>query len=245
MFSYLGGISYENVNDIGVREELQKSLGYCAVHGQQWLGMKDTLGTAIIYRGVLESVLGVLQVRMTPASDASDANDVEPAGGAKGESSLIDRLQSFLGNAGGEHSGTELGRTLARELEPAAPCPACDYTLKLEGSMAGAFAKGLAHREFMDAYRRHEMGLCLPHFRQALCLISAPGLLQAAVQAQEACISRTCTDLTEVIRKNDYRYIDEPKGPEFQAPARSVEQVWGTLSTHLNLPKDIRHSRSL
>ncbi|MBF6614857.1 MAG: hypothetical protein IVW55_17255 [Chloroflexi bacterium] len=242
VFSYLDGISYESVNDPGVREELQRSLGYCAMHGQQWLGMRDALGTAIIYKAVLERVLRTLQARVAPMSEADRG---WPVLGATGESSLIDRLQSFLGSAGGEHSGTEPGSTLARELEAEAPCPACDYTVKLEESMADAFAKGLAHPPFMDAYRHHDMGLCLPHFRQVLRLVSAPDLLHAAVQVQEACLMRTCTELAEVIRKHDYRYTGEPRSEEFRAPARSVEQAWGTLPTHLNLPSDARHARSL
>ncbi len=242
VFSYLDGISYENVNDPGVREELQRSLGYCAVHGQQWLGMRDALGTAIIYKGVLESVLRTLQARVAPTSEATRGGS---AVGATGESSLIDRLQSFLGSAGSENNGTELGRTLARELEASAPCPVCEYTVKLEESMAGAFAKGLAHPSFIQAYRHHNMGLCLPHFRQVLRLVSAPDLLHAAVQVQKACLTRTCAELAEVIRKNDYRYVDEPRGEEFQAPARSVEQAWGTLPTHLSLPADVRRWRSL
>lgn len=111
--------------------------------------------------------------------------------------------------------------------------------------MASAFVKGLPHREFMDTYRSHDIGLCLPHFRQVLRVISASDMLQVVMQIQEACISRICTELSEVIRKNDYRYKDEPRGGEFQAPARSVEQAWGTLPTHLNLPMDTHQSRSI
>ena len=80
------------------------------------------------------------------------------------------------------------------------------------------------------------MGLCLPHFRKVLALTTQAPLLRILVQAQEAKLEKTLADLSEVIRKYDYRNKDEARGDEFKVPSRSVEQAAGTLPTQLNLP---------
>ncbi len=224
---YLDGISYEMVNDPDVRQELRDSLGYCAVHGQEWLRLQDALGTAIIYRDVLNHLLQTMQAQAQAASTTSDSESTQADNG------LLDRLQNMLAS----RPKSEAGRALAEALEPASPCPVCSHTLKIEESLAASFAAALANRQFMEAYRRHEMGLCLPHFRSVLRFIAQPSLLRAATQAQAAKLAMTRDDLAEVIRKHDYRFTGESRGDEFNAPARSVEQVGGNLPIQLNMPK--------
>jgi hypothetical protein len=221
--AYLDGISYENVNDPATRHELRKSLGYCAVHGQEWLRLQDTLGTALIYRDVLATVLEVLQARV-PSSHQAEVTEPD---------NLKEKLQKLFGN---NNPGSDVGRALATELEPSAPCPACVYTANVEKDMAESFAGALAHADFLEALRHHEMGLCLPHFRKVLALVTQPPLLRILVQSHQAKLESTLADLSEVIRKYDYRNKDETRGDEFKVPARSVEQAAGSLPTQLNLP---------
>ncbi len=233
--NYLDSISYESVNDLDIRAGLRKALGYCAVHGQEWLRLQDTLGTAIIWRDVLSHVLDVLQVYVAPSGKAgSRKNDDEVIAGT-GDESFMDKLQKFLSNSGNGRRDLDVGPTLAAALEPQAPCPACEYTVKREKDLADAFARGLTHGEFREAYRKHEVGLCLPHFRRVLRLLASDALVRVLVQAQRARMERTVAELAEVVRKYDYRYSDEPRGDEFKAPARSVEQAAGSLPTLLNL----------
>jgi Family of unknown function (DUF6062) len=235
--SYLDGISYESVNDLDIRHELRKSLGYCAAHGQEWLRLRDTLGTAMIYRDVLTYVLEIMQARVAPAKlaegDAEILENGEDRVEGAGENGLMAKLQGFFGNG---QTGSSPGRTLAAELEPSAPCPVCRYALKKEKDMTDSFAGALAHDDFLEAYRRHETGLCLPHFRQVLRGISQASLVRVLVRAQEAKLASTLADLSEVVRKYDYRNMGEAHGDEFKVPARSVEQAAGSLSTQLNLP---------
>lgn len=232
--SYLDSISYENVNDPGIRGELREALGYCAVHGQEWLGRNDTLGTALIYRDVLDEALRRLRsYTIAPVGDGPGQAEIEEAG-------LIDRLQNLLGN---RQFSSDTGRAIAAELEPRGPCPACLHSQKLEDSMLASFAEGFAHAEFREAYRQHEMGLCLPHFRQALRRISRARLIGDLVRAQAAKLAVTGAALAEVIRKYDYRYAGEAHGNEFKAPALSVQQAGGALPTQLNLPVDNTHQK--
>jgi hypothetical protein len=226
--SYLDWTSYESVNDPQIRERLRSSLGYCAAHGQEWLGRKDALGTAIIYNDVLARLQAILEAS-GPRKTGSDNRVRSPGGGG-----LVEKLQTLFGNG---MAGTQAGRALADALDPTEPCPACRYTLDFEKRTRASCAEGFANQDFMAAYDRHEMGLCLPHFRQVLRLVGQSALVRALAQSQKTKWARTSTELAEVIRKSDYRYTSEPRGAEFKAPARSVEQVGGRLSTQLNLPK--------
>ena len=221
--AYLDGISYENVNDPATRLDLRKSLGYCAVHGQEWLRLQDTLGTALIYRDVLTTVLEVLQSRV-PTSHQANVIEAD---------NLKEKLQKLFGN---NNPASDAGRTLAAELEPSAPCPACIYTANMEKDMAELFAGALAHADFLDALRHHEMGLCLPHFRKVLALTTKPSSLRNLLQTHQAKLEITLADLSEVIRKYDYRNTTEARGDEFKVPARSFEQAAGALPTQLNPP---------
>jgi hypothetical protein len=178
-----------------------------------------------------------MQARVAPAKP--DEGDVETPqsmpdreeGGE--EEGLMSKLKGFFGSG---QTGITPGRTLAAELEPTAPCPVCLLTLKREKDMVASFAGALAHDDFLEAYRQHETGLCLPHFRQVLRVdIDAPAV-RALVRAQEDKLASTLAALSEVVRKYDYRNMGESHGDEFKVPARSVEQAAGSLATQLNLP---------
>jgi Family of unknown function (DUF6062) len=55
---FLRALSYEQVNDVGLRAELRAARGFCQVHAQRWLGMSgNVLGTAIIYRDVITAAV--------------------------------------------------------------------------------------------------------------------------------------------------------------------------------------------
>jgi hypothetical protein len=127
-----------------------------------------------------------------------------------------------------------LGRAIADAIEPSEPCPACRYASETEQRMVTACAAGLAYKRSREAYQAHDMGLCLPHFRAALRRIAQQPLVSTLVDMQVAHLRRSRAYLAEVIRKGDYRYRDEARGEEYQAPARSVEQAAGRLPSHTN-----------
>ena len=57
-------ISYEQVNDPALRAELRKARGFCNAHAHQWLReARGQLGTALIYRDLLQATLRDLEQR--------------------------------------------------------------------------------------------------------------------------------------------------------------------------------------
>lgn len=212
----IDSLAYESVTDPDAREELRDSLAFCAVHGRQWLAQAGPLGTAIIYNDVLNKLRRTLQ-----SAEKGDTS-----------ASLGERVQRLFGGARPSEGTT----TLAALLEASKPCPACDYSLEVEGRMCLAFAHGLREHHFEDAFEKHPLGLCLPHFRSVLRKTASRAHVETLVRVQEAKWAVTCEELSEVARKFDYRYQHEERGQEFAAPARAVEQVGGRLPTQINPP---------
>ena len=73
-------------------------------------------------------------------------------------------------------------------------------------------------------------GLCLEHFRLANALRQTAvhgDWQQRLQQAQLTCLERLDTQLGELIRKHDYRFQDEEKGPEMHAWKQAAALVGG------------------
>jgi hypothetical protein len=58
---HLGGFLYEYVNDPGTRQELLASRGFCQHHAWALTPFRDALGVAIVYRHLLQDLIGELQ----------------------------------------------------------------------------------------------------------------------------------------------------------------------------------------
>jgi hypothetical protein len=78
----------------------------------------------------------------------------------------------------------------------------------------------------LQAYRASE-GLCLPHLRQALSMARDPDVAAVLVDTQCAIWEKLEGHLSEIIRKFDYRYREEPRGEETGAAARAVAALSG------------------
>jgi hypothetical protein len=112
----------------------------------------------------------------------------------------------------------------AGALEASGPCPACTHRGIVEEHVIRNLLEGLANADFASALR-HSSGICLHHLRQALGSggqTAAKALLTSIQQEIWAQLQR---DLAEYIRKNDYRFANEPMGAEGTSPRRAIEQM--------------------
>jgi hypothetical protein len=221
---YLDWIAYESVSDLDIRARLRRALGYCSAHGQAWLQQSDTLATAMIYNDVFTQVRDILRGPLA-------ALESKTPGTSPTADTLVGKLRAVLP---GSRSGHETGRAIATALRPQEACPACLYSLNIEQRLVGAFAGATGAADFMSAYERHQVGLCLPHLRAVLVAVPDRAILRRLLRSYDTRLEKTCAELEEVIRKYDYRYTSEPHGSEFGAPARSVGQAGGLLPTQIN-----------
>ncbi|MGD8624187.1 MAG: DUF6062 family protein [Anaerolineae bacterium] len=202
----LDAVLWEMVNDPALRQELNQARGYCPRH--TWLLVREgaALGVAILSRGVIQTLLRVL--------------DENRAGGE------ADTGWQGFRRSRGRQPGKER-EALVAALEPQRPCPVCVQQAALEETLLHALLSGLHGAGALAAVYAESDGLCLAHFRQALAQAGSPSQSRPLVEAQQQVWQRLEAELAEFIRKKDHRFKDEPFGPERDAWRRALAALAG------------------
>jgi Family of unknown function (DUF6062) len=75
---FLASLWYENVNDVGLRDRLHRSLGFCPEATETSLAMGDDLGMSIVYRALSDDIADRLHRRqcLTPTTSCPAAEHV-------------------------------------------------------------------------------------------------------------------------------------------------------------------------
>ncbi len=195
---YLDRLLYENVNDPGLRERIRVARGLCHRHAWALTEIRGSgLGIALIYRDVLHTVLQEL---------ARDAGDEK-------------RFLSW------SLSSSE-GVAQADRLMPQGPCPACAQQEEMERIYLHALLRHLDDARLQTAFAGSS-GLCLSHLRQALRQAEDNAQRKALLDLQGAIWQQLLAELTEFIRKNDYRFRGEGFGPEGDSWLRALASISG------------------
>ncbi len=143
---FLDGLSYEQINDPGLRERLRASRGFCNRHAWQFVEqVRDGLGTAILYGDILGTVLSSLRAAL-----------------GRDRRGLWDRLLRWWPGQANRSAAFAASRLL-----PTGECPACGTLDRTTSTYIEALLAQLAAGTLRDLYRRSS-GLCLPHLTSAL-----------------------------------------------------------------------------
>jgi hypothetical protein len=120
----LRSVAYEQVNDLGLRAALRKRGGFCTLHAHQWLReAHSVLGTALIYKDVLEAALRDLDSsgtqrggRLRGLLGSSDVDPPCPAcqAQAEAEARYLDALLTLLSSDRSLVAGFEASDGLCR-----------------------------------------------------------------------------------------------------------------------------------
>ena len=194
---YLDAWKYELFTDVDVRKELQRTQGFCHQHTWQLAHMGATLQLAQAYRDIITDLTEQLQNETRESSNTT--------GG------LFRRLFDN-GNR--------------REPEQ---CPACRHKEEAEIRYIHTLRQALLNPDFYGQLEASN-GLCLHHFQLSCELKMSPisgDWLSPLRQAQLACLQRLDQQLQELIRKHDYRFKDEARGPEMSSWKRAAGIIAG------------------
>lgn len=202
---YLDNLFYENVNDGDLRAQLRSSLGFC--HEHAWLAIKpglgDALGVAIIYHDILTNIL-----RKLP----------EAGNGSQGQG----WLSSLLGQ--GPNQLSEQSKEIVNVLNPHEPCPVCQKRDQATELYLSELSNSLKNEKMLASLEESD-GLCLPHLSLAFkentrdVDIEAFSMLLTISRKKLTALDQ---ELSEIIRKNDYRFRDEGFGEEGNAWRRVI-----------------------
>ena len=117
-------------------------------------------------------------------------------------------------------------RALAQALSPQAECPACAYRDSLEAVYLEVWLDHILEPTFLESVQAADP-LCLPHLRQSILEVSQSERFERLRQVQLAHWEALIAELSEFVRKNDYRFQDEAVGREGSAWLRAVDAIAG------------------
>lgn len=205
--SFLDNLIYENVNDPGIRDDIREARGFCNLHAWQLRDHGGALGIAIIHRDVIETLMQrVKEAEYQPASWLPGLN------------------RRRTSNAGEPVSPATV--SLVADLRPQRTCPACQRRDRTVHSYIGTLLQYIDDAE-LGQMLRESQGLCLPHFRQALQQVSDEPTFKTLTNIQLEIWRGLRDELSEFIRKQDYRFRDESLGAEGTAWSRAIAQISG------------------
>ncbi len=205
---FIDYLIYENVNDPEVRADIRDARGFCNLHAWQLRDNRGALGVAIIHRDVLETVMKQVKAGQYQANTWLRS---------------LNRVRTTLGATPPSEATTEL----VTELAPRKPCLVCRIRDNMEAVYIRNLLAALDNPEIGDALR-DGAGLCLPHFRQALQQVPDEATFTTLVEIQLNAWERLQHELSEFIRKHDYRFQDEGMGTEGDSWIRALAQISGT-----------------
>ncbi len=198
---FMDSLLYENVLDLEIMARFRGRRGLCNTHGWQLTTFPgQQLGVALLFQAALHEVMG----QMGPSSNPMTRN-------------LSGR---FLGRMDGR------GPALADNLDPQAPCMVCEKIEETEDRYLKTLVEQLGDARVHTAFLASE-GLCLPHFREALRFATASDQFDRLRDTQMGIWERLMGEVKELVRKNDYRFAHEPRGPEMDSWRRVVARMVG------------------
>lgn len=139
-------------------------------------------------------------------------------------SDTIEQLQASV--------AAQNGRLRRRRLETKRErpqCPACRQQEEVEARLAHTLRRALLDPVFYERFSNSQ-GLCLPHLRLTIELKlpdTSGDWLTLLQKAEIACLQRLDQQLSELIRKHDYRFAGEEHGEEMLSWKRAAGLVAG------------------
>jgi hypothetical protein len=204
---YLDSQFYESVNSPAWRDRLRTSLGFC--HEHAWLAVDrrlgDALGFAIIYHDVINGILTRLE-------------DGVPSRASHRSMALLRRIP--------EQVRTIVARMLYA-LTPQKNCPACQHRDEMTRINISELVNDLETPEMAETLQASD-GLCVPHLRLALEQVKKVSACEKLLALHREKLESLKAELTEFIRKNDYRFMAEGFGKEGNAWLRAVRLIVGS-----------------
>lgn len=203
---YIDNLFYESVNDIQLREKLRASMGFCREHA--WLAVDkrlgNALGFAIIYQDVINNTLRQLESNVTPPV-------------TRHWSALLKQIPEQV-------SGTV--QRVLYALTPQKHCVVCLQRDKALHNIILSFIESLNEPEVINALKASD-GLCLPHLKKVFESVRDATSSDLLLSIHREKLESLRGELTEFIRKNDYRFKDEGFGAEGDSWKRAVSKVIG------------------
>jgi hypothetical protein len=194
---YIRMLFHEHVNDPTSRDKLRYSQGLCYEH--IWLAIDTNLGNALGVAIISNDVIGKL---------------LQDLGKVSVKTNRFSSIKKIVGASPDEEI-----------LLPEKRCPVCLHEAEMLERILKTLVESIQKPELTDAIRNSD-GICLPHLRGAVArsTSSEASLLLNLVRERWEQLQG---ELSEFIRKNDYRFSKEGFGAERDSWLRATASVTG------------------
>lgn len=186
---------YEGFSDADDRERLVRSQGFCAHHTWQLARMPASFQLALVYQSTLPELIRKLKQRREQLVPA-------PRG-----------VRRWL--------RSRWWRDHRRQSAAAPPCPLCRKQQELDERLTTILLSLLASLPFCQRLSQAP-GLCLAHFEQTYEHAETSEQRSFLLDCQSLSAQRLQEDLGELLRKHDYRFLQEPRGEEMTSWRRAA-----------------------
>ncbi len=121
------------------------------------------------------------------------------------------------------------GAQVAAQLAPTGPCPVCVLGEETAARYGAVLLNDIKEPEVQAALAQAG-GLCIPHLRFVLARAGLSGKGPELLEVHRRIWIALQGELEEFLRKNDYRFVDEPMGAERDSWLRALYLLAGVLA---------------
>ncbi len=143
---------------------------------------------------------------------------------------VLQTVLAILQDYRGQRGGYKQARRLAHQLHPTAKCPVCVHCREMETIAIHALFTNMDDPPLQAALSKAGV-ICLPHFIQALEQVENDDQARWLLNFQRQALQTLCDELSELIRKHDYRFSHEGLGTERDSWLRAIGIVSGARNT--------------
>jgi hypothetical protein len=200
---------YEWASEMENRQVLICSKGFCSRHTWQMTqltSLPTPFALAMVYRSILPDLLEDVERDLALAKT--------------GRASGRERFWSKLWRRRRKHTKR------ADEVVFFRDCPFCQRQAEIEQSLTQELLVMLASEDFRIKLST-ATGFCLSHLTQAMREAKSDAQRIVLLECQSACLQHTMGELEELVRKHDYRFLQEPRGEEMTSWRRAAELLVG------------------
>jgi hypothetical protein len=189
----MDALLYEHVNDPVMRKQLRVKW-LCNRHAWQLRAQGDAFGQSIIYKDLLEKLVGTIEnVSGIPAKKK------------------IPKLSEI-----------DIHRKR---------CLFCDQEIQTEQRLISVLHENYRESKFQSWYLKN-FGMCIPHLFKIVQKSNDPEMIEYFISVERIKITQLIGELSEFLRKHDYRFSKESFGKEGDAWIRAVEKLNGKDGIH-------------
>lgn len=139
---------------------------------------------------------------------------------------LLDR--QALRDAMAEKRPGKRARKVVAAFRPRSRCPLCEAASEAAERKVGTLLEDLPDGSSLALYASSAGLLCRPHLVMALTREPSEAVVDSLLKKHLQALEADANELAEYLRKKDYRFSEEPKGDEQEAPLRAVQSYIGT-----------------